>query len=101
MAHGLAWIAFLALCCVAVHRWTHDFRAHVTPWLKRRSNVAADSWLSVLAVAVSIFAPVAGLWIAAHFRAISWTMAYPLLFLALSVSCLVWVAPLLRKDGSR
>ncbi len=132
MAHAIAWLAFVALCGVAVYRWTNDVRFWIAPWLRRKlgrwmgtpielggggasprgkqewtvapasSNKAVlVAWASIFTAAIAIFAPVSCIWIAARFGAISWSMAYPLLFIALSLSCLTWLSPLWRRGSSR
>jgi small-conductance mechanosensitive channel len=91
MNGGLAWLLFIALYCFAVQRWARDLRRFVEPWLRRR-----EAWvplLSVLVTAFVVFAPVGGLYLAAHYRLIPWHRAGMLLGITLMVSCVAWLLP--------
>jgi hypothetical protein len=106
MSGTLAWLLFTALYCYAVQRWVGDFRRHAEPWLRRKLRIEPGAgrapvlavWLPVLVTAFVVFAPVAGLFLAAHFRLIPWYRAGMLLGLTLMISCIAW---LLQSDGRR
>ncbi len=110
MAQTIAWLLFVVLHCAVVHRWTHDFRHGLEPWLRRQATKLRVSrrfsephaaWLSVLLVMIAVFSPVVVIWIAGRYGAISWSLAYLLLLLTLALSATLWMSPVKSQRETR